>query len=83
MVKKLECLISKLLSMHLTLLGGIGHIYTMQVALTHAQAVKNSMANLSTWFHQDIKFWRILCVKMTICLTYLAKIFHRAASDIG
>ena len=39
LVKNLEHLISKLRFMHLTLLGGIGHIYTMQVALTYARAI--------------------------------------------
>ena len=69
--------------MHLVVLGGIGNFYTMQVALTCAWDVKNAMANLSSWFHQDSKFWWSLCVKMTTRLTYLAKIVHRDASDIG
>ena len=69
--------------MHLVVLGGIGNFYTMQVALTCAWDVKNAMANLSSWFHQDSKFWWSLCVKMKTRLIYLAKIVHRDASEIS
>ena len=81
--KNLERLIGKLHSMHLAVPGVIGHFYAMQVALTHNRAAKNATANLSTWFHQDIKFWWSLCVKMTTCLTYLDELVHRDASDMG
>ena len=69
--------------MHLSVPGSIGHFYAMQVALTHNRAAKNATANLSTRFHQDIKFWWSLCVKMTTCLTYLDELVHRDVSDIG
>ena len=68
--------------MHLAVLGGIGHFYAMQVSLTRSLATKNATANLSARFHQDIKFWRSLCVKIKTRPTYLANIFHWAVSII-
>ena len=82
-VKNLDRLIGNLCSMYLAVLGAIGHFYVMQVALTHARSAKRAEANLSTRFHQDIKFWRNLCVEMTYRPTYLAELVHRPASDLG
>ena len=42
--------------MHLVVPGSIGHFYAIQVALTRAQSAKNTTANQSAQFHQDIKF---------------------------
>ena len=75
-VKKLERLINKLRSIHLAIPGDIGHSYPMQVALTRARAAKNATANHSARFHQDIKFCRSLCAKITTRPTYLAKLFQ-------
>ena len=82
-VKNMERLISKLCYIHLAVLGAIGHFYAMQVAITRTRASKSATANLTVRFHQEIKFWRSLCVKMTNHPTYLAEIFHWAASGIG
>ena len=63
--KKLEHLISTLRSMHLAMPEAIGHFYAMQVSLTRDRAAKRAADYLSNKFHQDIKFWRNLCVDMT------------------
>ena len=54
--KNLERLIGKLHSMHLAIPGSIEHIYSMEIALTRAQASMNATTNLAARFHHDIKF---------------------------
>ena len=55
-VKKLGCFIGKLHFMHLAIPGSIEHIYSMEIALTRAQASMNATTNLAARFHHDIKF---------------------------
>ena len=69
--------------MYLAVLGATRHFYAMQGALARSQAANNATVNLSACFHQDIKFWRSLCVEMKTRPTDLAKLVHRAASNIG
>ena len=82
-VKNLERLIGKIRSMHLAVPGAIGRFYTMQVTLTRSLAVKRPEDNLSTRFHQDIKFWYNLCSDMIYSPIYLAELLHRPASELG
>ena len=82
-VKKLKRLIRKLCSMHLAVPGTIGHFYAMQGALTCARAANKFTAKLFARFHQDIKLWQRLSVNMKTHRIYLAKLVHRAPSNIG
>ena len=69
--------------MHIAVPGAIEHFYAMQVALTHTRAVKSPAANLYARFHQDIKFCRNLCDKMTDLPNFLAYLVHQLESDLG
>ena len=82
-VKKLERLIGKLQSMHLAVHGAIGRFYTMHIALTRSRSGKRAAAYFSFRFHQDMKFWRKLCVEMIYHPTYFADLVHRPAYDLG
>ena len=81
--KKLERFIGKLRSIHFAMTGVIWHFYTMQVTLTCTRAGKRSAVKLSARFHQDIKLWSNMCIKMTDHPTYLTDLFHQPGSDLG
>ena len=80
-VKLLERLTSKIRFMHLEVPGSIGHLYTMQVALT--SAANSATDYLLEQFLMGVYFWRDICKSMDTRLTYIADIVHREASYLG
>ena len=81
--KKLERLIGKLRSMHLTIPRNVGHFYHLQIALMAAHHARRATAYLSKDFHRDVQFWKSLCVDMISRPTFIAEIVQRLATDVG
>ena len=82
-VKLLELLIGKLRSMHIAVLGNIGHFYLRNFSLTSARSSNRASEYLLAQFHQDVHFLREICEFIDIRTTYLAEIVHRDSSDLG
>ena len=78
--KKLEWLIGKLQSIHLTIPGAIGHFYHIYMAQTKSNS---NTAYLSNDFHLNIIHLKTLCARMKTCPTNFVEIVQRLLADLG
>ena len=78
--KDIERLLGKLLSMHLSVIGAVAHIYHIQRALAQAGADRSWLSPDS---HRDVADWRILAEQTADPSTHLAEIVRRKPTHMG
>ena len=80
-VDKLRRLIVKLIYMHMSVPGAIGHFYHIQLALTCV--VTRRCDYLSKGIHQDVLHWRKLCRDVLNQPTFLVEVVQRLPTVFG